>query len=133
MGSRIYQTVENTRPAIALISSLISLGKFGHYHDSGVSSTTYSRSKNVHVYNFESARAESATASSGISTVNGRNLRVELAFHDTEGQNVISPDDANVTLVTMTNTQPYRAIQLNTFMEFSKYLRINGEGILVSE
>jgi hypothetical protein len=85
------------------------------------------------VYNFENARAESATASSGISTVNGRNLRVELAFHDTEGQSVISPDDADVTLVTMTNTQSYRAIQLNTFAEFSKYLRINGEGILVSE
>ena len=133
VGSRIYQTVENTRPAIALISSLISLGKFGHYHDSSVSSTTYSRSKNIHVYDFQSARAESATASSGISTVNGRNLRVELAFHDTEGQSVISPDDANVTLVTMTNTQPYRAIQLNTFLEFAKILRINSDGLLVSE
>ena len=133
VGSRIYQSVENTRPAIALISSLISLGKFGHYHDSGVSSTTYSRSKNIHVYDFQNARTESATASSGISTVNGRNLRVELAFHDTEGESVVSPDDADVTLVTMTNTQSYRAIQLNTFMEFSKYLRINGDGILVSE
>ena len=133
VGSRIYQTVENNKPAIALISSLISLGKFGHYHDSGVSSTTYSRSKNIHIYGFENARSESSTANSGISTVNGRNLRVELSFHDTDGQSIISPDDANVTLMTMTNFQPYRAIHLNTFLEFSKYLRINSEGILVSE
>ena len=133
VGSRIYQTVENNKPAIALISSLISLGKFGHYHDSGVSSTTYSRSKNIHIYDFQNARSESATANSGISTVNGRNLRVELSFHDTDGESIISPDDANVTLMTMTNYQPFKAIHLNTFLEFSKYLRINSEGILVSE
>jgi hypothetical protein len=33
----------------------------------------------------------------------------------------------------MTNTQPYRAVQLNSFLEYSKMLRINGDGILVSE
>lgn len=133
VGSRIYQTVQNTQPATALISTLISLGKFGRYHDSSCSSTTYPRSKNIHIYDFQNARVESATSHSGINTTNGRNLRVELAFHNTEGNSVMSPTDADITLMTFTNTQPFREIHLNTFMEFSKYIRINSQGILVSE
>ena len=46
---------------------------------------------------------------------------------------VVSPVDADLKLVTFTNTVSYRDIHLNCFMEFSKYLRVNSQGILVSE
>jgi hypothetical protein len=58
---------------------------------------------------------------------------VELAFHTAGDDSVISPADANVKLVTFTNTVSYRDVHLNTFMEFSKFLRVNNQGILVSE
>ena len=133
VGSRMYQRVENVHPASAMVSTLISIGKFGRYHDSSLSSTTYPRSKNVHVYDFQNARYESDTALSGLNTTNGRNLRCELAFHSTGGDAVVSPADPNLVLAAFTNTVPYREVQLNTFMEFSKYLRISSKGILVSE
>jgi hypothetical protein len=118
---------------MALVSTLVSLGKFGKYHDSSATHTQYPRSKNVHVFNFEAAKVESATAHSGINTTNGRNLRLEVEFHNTAGESVVSPTDADVTLMSFTNTVPYRDVHLNTFLEFSKYIRINSQGILVSE
>ena len=133
VGSRIYERVNNTCPSMALVSTLVSLGKFGKYHDSSATHTQYPRSKNVHVFNFESAKVESATAHSGINTTNGRNLRLEVEFHNTAGESVVSPTDADVTLMSFTNTVPYRDVHLNTFLEFSKYIRINSQGILVSE
>ena len=66
-------------------------------------------------------------------TTNGRNLRRELAFHSTGGDAAVSPADPNLVLAAFTNTVPYREVQLNTFMEFSKYLRVSSKGILVSE
>ena len=45
----------------------------------------------------------------------------------------MSPADPNLVLAAFTNTVPYREVQLNTFMEFSKYLRVSSKGILVSE
>jgi len=66
-------------------------------------------------------------------TTNGRNLRCELAFHSTGGDTVVSPADPNLVLAAFTNMVPYREVQLNTFMEFSKYLRVSSKGILVSE
>ena len=78
-------------------------------------------------------RYESDTALSGFNTTNGRNLRCELAFHSTGGDAVVSPADPNLVLAAFTNTVPYREVQLNTFMEFSKYLRVSSKGILVSE
>ena len=68
-----------------------------------------------------------------MNTTNGRNLRCELAFHSTGGDAVVSPADPNLVLAAFTNTVPYREVQLNTFMEFSKYLRVSSKGILVSE
>ena len=133
VGSRIYQRVENEHPATALVSTLISLGKFGRYHDSSLTFTTYPRSKNVHCFDFQNARVDSDTAHSGLNTTNGRNLRVELSFHTAGDNSVVSPADANLKLVTFTNTVSYRDVHLNTFMEYSKFLRVNNQGILVSE
>jgi hypothetical protein len=133
VGSRIYQKVENTHPATALVSTLISLGKFGRYYDSSLTHTTYPRSKNVHCFDFQNARVDSDTAHSGLDTTNGRSLRVELVFHTAGDDSVVSPADPNVKLVTFTNTVSYRDVHLNTFMEFSKFLRVNSQGILVSE
>jgi len=133
VGSRIYQTVQNTQPATALVSTLISLGKFGRYHDSSLLSTTYARSKNIQIFDFQNAKAESATAHSGLNTTNGRNLRCELVFHTTEGDSVVSPGDANIILATFTNTVPFRDIHLNCFLKFSKHIKISSQGILISE
>ena len=132
VGSRIYHTVQNTQPALSLVSTLLSVGKFGRYYDNSLISTAYSRSKNIHVYNFENARTESATSHSGINTTNGRNLRCELAFHSANGESIVSPTD-NTQLVVLTHATPFREIHLNTFLEFSKSIRVNNQGILVSE
>ena len=62
------------------------------------------------------------------------NSRLSLRAHQLPVTDaVVSPADPNLVQAAFTNTLPYREVQLNTFMEFSKYLRVSSKGILVSE
>ena len=131
IGSRIFNQVVND-PALAVTSTLLSLGKLGSYAQSSLGYTTYPRSKNVHVYDFQSARAEQSSLNSGLDTTNGRHRRVELNFDTGASIAVTSPDD-NTSLVTLKKASSFQDTALNTFLEFSKYIRINSAGILVVE
>ena len=128
VGSRIYNKVDCECPSLSLASTLISLGKFGTYG----THTSYPRSKNVHIFDFQTARIESKSANLGLNTCNGRLLRIELECYTSPSKTIISSAD-NSTLATLSSVGTYDDIKVCTFMEFSKMIRINCSGILCTE
>jgi len=132
VGSRIYNKVDCECPSLSLASTLISLGKFGTYGTHNLSHTSYPRSKNVHIFDFQTARIESKSANLGLNTCNGRLLRIELECYTSPSKTIISSAD-NSTLATLSSVGTYDDIKVCTFMEFSKMIRINGSGILCTE
>jgi len=132
VGSRIYNKVDCEVPALSLASTLLSLGKFGTYATNSLSHTSYPRSKNVHIFDFQTARNESNKATSGLNTCNGRLLRAEIEFYTSPSKTIISSTD-NSTLATLSSVGTYDEINVCTFMEFSKMIRINNSGILCTE
>ena len=132
VGSRIYNKVDCQIPSLSLASTLVSLGKFNTYGTHNLSSTNYPRSKNVHVFDFQTARHESNKATNGLNTCNGRLLRCELEFYSTPSKTIVSSAD-NTTLATLSSVGTYNTVDVRTFLEFSKMVRINGSGILCTE
>jgi len=82
VGSRIYNKVDVQVPALALASTLISMGKFGTYQTHNLNSKDYFTSKNVHSFDFQNAKNDSKSAHSGLNTTNGRYLRLEMEFNE---------------------------------------------------
>ena len=132
VGSRIYNKVDVQCPSMALASTLISLGKFGTYQTHNLNSKDYFLSKNVHCFDFQNAKHESKSAHSGLNTTNGRYLRLEMEFNDTPGITVVSPTDNSI-LATLQPVGTYDKVNVTTFLEFSKMIRINSSGILCTE
>ena len=132
VGSRIYNKVDCECPSLSLASTLLSLGKFGTYGTHNLSHTSYPRSKNVHIFDFQTARSESKSATTGLNTCNGRLLRIEMEFYTSPSKTITSSQD-NSTLATLSSVGTYDEINVCTFMEFSKMIRINGSGILCTE
>ena len=128
----MYNKVDCEVPAISLASTLLSLGKFGTYATNSLSHTSYPRSKNVHIFYFQTARNESNKATTGLNTCNGRLLRIEMEFYPPPSKTIISSVD-NSTLATLTSVGTYDEIPVCTFIEFSKMIRINTSGILCTE
>jgi hypothetical protein len=117
---------------MAITNTLLALGKLGLYNSHSLGYTNYPRSKNIHIFDFQNAKSEGSKANSGLDTTNGRHLRVELNFHDSTSDVLESPDD-NTKLAMLKKRDSYKDTHLNTFIEFSKYIRINSSGILVVE
>jgi hypothetical protein len=130
IGSRIYHQVSN-EPSTAITNLLLSVGKLGLYNANALGSSAYGRSKNVHVFNFETCKEE-VSSNSGINTTNGRHLRLELSWR-TGNSNVITSPTDNSVLTALDNGVDYKEAHLNCWLEFSKFLRINSAGILVVE
>ena len=132
VGSRIYNKVDVDVPSMAIASTLISMGKFGTYQTNNLNSKDYSSSKNVHCFDFQNAKHDSKSAHSGLNTTNGRYLRLEMEFNNAPSNIVVSPTDNSV-LATLQSVATYDQINVTTFIEFSKMIRINNSGILCTE
>jgi hypothetical protein len=131
VGSRVYNKVDNQCPSLALVSSLLSMGTFGTYQTHNLNSKDYFTSKNVHVFNFENAKHDSKSAT-GLCTTNGRNLKLEIEFHENPSVSVLRPTDNSV-LASFNAVSSYSQVHLTTFIEFTKMIRINSSGILSTE
>ena len=131
IGSRIYNQVSN-EPALAMTNLLLGVGKLGLYSQNALGYSAYPRSKNIHVFDFQTCREESLKANSGINSTNGRHLRLELNWRAGESAVIKSPTDNSV-LTTLNNHVDYKEAHLDVWLEHSKFLRINSAGILVIE
>ncbi|GMI59063.1 hypothetical protein ScalyP_jg8479 [Parmales sp. scaly parma] len=129
IGSRILN-VDNENPAFSYTNLLLALGKLGSYHSSALTHSNYPRSKNALVYDFQTARDESKHSNSGLNSTNGNFLRLELNFHNSVTESVASPTD-NLNLCTLKKVHGYQDVHLNSFLMFSKHMRINASGILI--
>ena len=132
IGSRIFNLVDNENPAFSYTNLLLALGKLGSYHSSALTHSNYPRSKNALVYDFQTARDESKHSNSGLNSTNGNSLRLELNFHNSVTESVASPTD-NSNLCTLKKVHGYQDVHLNSFLMFSKHMRINASGILIVE
>ena len=131
IGSRIYHQVSN-EPATAMTNLLLSMGRLGSYSTNALGYSAYPRSKNVHVFDFQTCKEEGHKANSGINSTNGRHLRLELNWRTGNSNTIESPTDNSV-LTALDNSVDYKESHLNCWLEFSKFLRINKAGILVVE
>lgn len=132
IGSRIFNLVDNENSAFSYTNLLLALGKLGSYHSSSLTYSNYPRSKNVQVYDFQNARDESKHSNSGLNSTNGNSLRIELNFHNSVNQEVSSPTDGE-NLCTLKKVNGFGDVHVNSFLMFSKHMRINSSGILIVE
>ena len=108
------------------------MGKFGTYQTHNLNSKDYFTSKNVHSFDFKTAKHDSKSAHSGLNTTNGRYLRLEMEFNEAPSASIVSPTD-NAVLATFNPVAGYSQVHLTTFLEYSKMIRINSSGILCTE
>jgi hypothetical protein len=97
--------------------------------------TTYPRTQNVHVFDFEKVPDEMY---SGEDTTNGRTLKLEMQFHsesdvkfvDDAGADVVGGDGQ--ALVMKRGMVPSESIVF-IFQNFTKMLNVSSKGIAVTE
>ena len=93
IGSRSWETIDNGQPALSYAQTLQSLGMLFKNKGNGVSFTTFPRTQNVHVFDFEKVAEEMY---SGEDTTNGRTLKLELQFRAESDVNVKKNDGSNL-------------------------------------
>ena len=97
--------------------------------------TTYPRTQNIHVFDFEKVRKETH---SGEDTTNGRNLRMEMEFlsqtetpiKDDKGTPINGPD-GNVLVLRRAANSANSVVFV--FQYFTRMINISSKGIAVTE
>jgi hypothetical protein len=135
IGSRSWQTVDNSQPALSYAQTMQSLGMLFKVKGNGTTFTTYPRTQNVHVFDFEKVPDEMY---SGEDTTNGRTLKLEMQFNavadvaikDDAGNDVAGPNDEP--LLMQKGVKPSDNI-VYVYQNFTKMLNVSNKGIAVTE
>jgi hypothetical protein len=135
IGSRSWQMVDNGQPALSYAQTLQSLGMLFKAKGNGTSFTTYPRTQNVHVFDFEKVPDEMY---SGEDTTNGRTLKLEMQFNadsdvrivNDAGEDVVGGDGQ--VLVMKRGMVPSESIVF-IYQNFTKMLNVSSKGIAVTE
>jgi hypothetical protein len=135
IGSRSWQVVSNTEPAISYTQSLLSLGLLHRGTSNTASFTVFPRTQNVHVFDFEKVHDD---LQSGEDTTNGRNLRMELQFQShsqigllDEGGEMLQDGDGTP-IVLKKQVQPSQCV-VYAFQLFTRMINVSNKGIAVTE
>jgi hypothetical protein len=135
IGSRAWHTVDNAQPALSYAQTLQSLGMLFKGKGNGTSFTTYPRTQNVHVFDFEKVPDEMY---SGEDTTNGRTLKLELEFQsdsavtlkNNAGEEITGAD--NQALAMKRGVRPSDSI-VYLYQHFTRMVNISNKGIAVTE
>ena len=130
IGSRIFHRVDNTQPALSYVNSLISTNRFNRYKANAISSKSYNRERNIHIFNFERVIGDSDTHS-GLDTRDGKLLRLELQFKNEPVLELKRPN--NTVVATLRRGYSYNEVKAYAFLRFTRMVNISGSGIGVSE
>jgi hypothetical protein len=135
IGSRSWQVVNNEdQGPQSYTQTLLSLGGLQKQKTTSIKFTTYPRTQNIHVFDFEKVQEETH---SGEDTTNGRNLRMEINFQqqndlqllDEAGQAVVVNGNA---LMLKRSVAPNQCV-LYFFQYFTKMMNISSKGIAITE
>ena len=135
IGSRSWQVIDNMQPALSYAQTLQSLGMLFKNKANGTSFTTYPRTQNVHVFDFEKVPDEMY---SGEDTTNGRTLKLELVFQAERDVNLTDANDVDLLgadqqpLVLKKGSKPGDCIVF-IYQNFTKMLNISNKGVAVTE
>ena len=135
IGSRSWQVVPNTEPAMSYTQTLQSLGILMKAKSNAISFTTYPRTQNIHIFDFEKVHDETH---SGEDTTNGRNLKMEIEFNaigevglvDDNGR-AVNDADGNPLLLKRAMNPNQSVVYL--YQQFTRMINISGDGIAVTE
>ena len=115
--------------------TLQSLGMLTKQKSNSITFTTFPRTQNVHIFDFEKVHDETH---SGEDTTNGRNLRMEVEFdsHDAivlndENGQPIADEDGNA-LVFKRARNPNQCV-VYLYQQFTRMINISKDGIAVTE
>jgi hypothetical protein len=135
IGSRSWQTVDNSQPALSYAQTMQSLGMLFKAKGNGTSFSTYPRTQNIHVFDFEKVPDEMY---SGEDTTNGRTLTLEMQFNASD--DVVLKDAAGTPLVgqngeplTMQRGAKPSDSVVYMFQNFTKMINISNKGIAVTD
>ncbi len=135
LGSRSWQVVSNEdQGPFSYTQTLLSIGRLQKQKSTSVVFTTYPRTQNIHVFDFDKVPDETH---SGEDTTNGRNLRMEIQFQsqadvplvDNTGAPIIA--EGNPLLLKRAVT-PNQCV-LYFFQYFTKMINISSKGIAITE
>ena len=122
--------MDNTQPALSYVNSLISTNRFNRYKANAISSKSYNRERNIHIFNFERVIGDSDTHS-GLDTRDGKLLRLELQFKNEPVLELKRPN--NTVVATLRRGYSYNEVKAYAFLRFTRMVNISGSGIGVSE
>ena len=130
IGSRIFHRVDNSQPAMSYVNTLVAMNRINRNKANSITSKSYNRERNVHVFNFERVIGDSETHS-GLDTREGKLLRLELQFKDDP---VIDLKRGNNTVIaTLRRGYSYNEVKVYAFLRFTRMINISNAGIGVSE
>ena len=130
IGSRIFHRVDNSQPAMSYVNTLVAMNRFNRNKANSITSKSYNRERNVHVFNFERVIGDSETHS-GLDTREGKLLRLELQFKDDPVIDLKRGD--NTVIATLRRGYSYNEVKVYAFLRFTRMINISNAGIGVSE
>ena len=134
IGSRSWQIVTNNDSAISYTQSLQSVGMYNKNKSNAISFSTFPRSQNIHVFDFEKVRDETH---SGEDTTNGRNIRMEIQFNSIASTKLLKNDGDAVQvdgkdIILKKEVNPNDSV-IYLYQLFTRMINISGDGIAVTE
>ena len=135
IGSRSWQVVNNEdQGPLSYTQALLSLGDMPKQKSTSVQFTTYPRTQNIHVFDFEKVQDETH---SGEDTTNGRNLRMEIQFQSQADIPLLDNADQAIVvdgkqLLLKRGTSPNQCV-LYFYQNFTKMMNISSKGIAITE
>ena len=103
--------------------------------ENAISFTTYPRTQNIHIFDFEKVHNETH---SGEDTTNGRNLRMEIEFHSYGDISLVDDKDATIKdadgndLFLKKGANPNKSV-VYLYQQFTRMINISNKGIAATE
>ena len=106
------------------------MNRFNRNKANSITSKSYNRERNVHVFNFERVIGDCETHS-GLDTREGKLLRLELQFKDDPVIDLKRAD--NSVIATLRRGYSHNEVKVYAFLRFTRMINISNAGIGVSE
>ena len=135
IGSRSWQVVNNEDGGpLSYTQTLLSQNLLPKQKSTGIQFTTYPRTQNIHIFDFEKVHHETH---SGEDTTSGRNLRMEIEFQSHPDVQLLDDTGAPIVvggnpLLLKRGTTPNQCVVF-FYQHFTKMINISSKGIAVTE
>jgi hypothetical protein len=135
IGSRSWHEVRNDEEALSYNQTLLSLGGLHKLKSNSIQFTTYPRTQNIHVFDFEKVHDETH---SGEDTTAGRNLRMEMQFQSHADIQLIDENNAPIAgpdgnpMLLKRGVNPNQCVVF-FFQNFTRMINVSNKGIAVTD